>query len=150
MNIDQHAPLSARKEIVIAAPRERVWAVLTKIERWPEWQPDVSSAKLEGGLAPGTIFRWKAKGLNITSTIQELEPERRISWTGNSIGMQAIHIWALEPADTGTRVITEESLSGWFPRILKIFDPKFLEKSLIDSLQVLKAQAERDITKETS
>ena len=135
--------MTARREILIAAPLEKVWAVQTDIDRWPEWQADVSSAKLEGNLEVGTIFRWKAKGLSITSTIQELEPGRRIAWTGSSIGMKAVHIWIFEPRDTGTRVITEESLSGWFPRILKIFDPTFLEKSLTGSLQVLKSQTER-------
>lgn len=59
------------------------------------------------------------------------------------MGMKAIHIWMLEPQENGTRVLTKESLSGWFPQIVKIFDPTFLEKSLSGSLQVLKAQAER-------
>ncbi len=143
MNIDQNAPMAARQEIFIAAPLEKVWAVQTDIDRWPEWQSDISSAKLEGNLTVGTIFRWKAKGLGITSTIQDLVPGRRISWTGSSIGMKAVHIWIFQPWDNGTRVITEESLSGWFPRILKIFDSTFLEKSLAGSLQVLKTQAER-------
>lgn len=56
MNIDKNAPLNARKEVIIAAPLEKVCAVLTEIERWSEWQPDVSSAKLEGNLAVGTIL----------------------------------------------------------------------------------------------
>lgn len=38
--------------------------------------------------------------------------------------------------------MTEESLSGWVPRTLKLFDPSFLEKSLQNSLQVLKAHVE--------
>ena len=84
MNIDQNAPLTARKEIFIAAPVEKIWGVHTDIERWPEWQPDVSSAALEGKLAAGSVFRWKAGGLNITSTLQEVEPGRRISWTGSA------------------------------------------------------------------
>jgi uncharacterized protein YndB with AHSA1/START domain len=143
MNIDQNAPMTACKEIFIAAPLEKVWALQTDIERWPEWQPDVASAKLEGDLAVGTIFRWKAQGINITSTLQEVEPGRRIGWTGSAIGMTAVHIWTFEPREDGTWVITEESLSGWLPRILKIFDPAFLEKSLDESLQVLKAKAEQ-------
>ena len=135
--------MSARKEILIAASIEKVWSTLTEIERWPEWQSDVAVVKLEGPLAVGAIFRWKAKGLKIKSTIKELEPRRRIGWTGSSIGMKAIHIWILESQTRGTRVITLESLSGWFSRLLKIFAPNFLEKSLINSLQVLKIQAER-------
>jgi uncharacterized protein YndB with AHSA1/START domain len=143
MNIDKHAPLNGRKEIVIAAPIERVWAALTDIERWPEWQPDVSAAKLEGPLSVGAIFRWKAKGLNITSVIRELEQPRRIGWTGDSIGMKAIHLWSLEPEGNSTRVVTEESLSGWFARVMKLLDASFLDKSLSGSLNVLKARAER-------
>ena len=143
MNIDHNAPLSAKKDIFISAPLEKVWSKLTEIDQWSEWQPDVTSSKLDGRLAVGTLFHWKAKGLGITSEIRELEPLHRISWTGNSLGMQAIHIWVLENQSNGTHVVTEESLSGWFPQILKIFDPKFLEKSLLGSLQVLKSQAER-------
>jgi uncharacterized membrane protein len=143
MNIDPNAPLTARKEIFITAPLETVWSLQSDIERWPTWQSDVSSAKLDGSLAVGTIFRWKAKGLNITSTIQELELGQRISWTGNSIGMKAVHIWMFEPQGNGTHVVTEESLSGWLARILRIFDPAFLEKSLAESLHILKTRAER-------
>jgi len=143
MNIDKNAPLQARKEIEIDAPFEKVWAVLTGIDRWPEWQPDVSSVALEGDLAVGSVFRWKAKGMNITSLLQVLEPKRRVGWTGRSLGMNAIHVWVLDPRGEGTRVVTEESLSGWFPRVLKIFDSHFLEKSLMRSLQVLKDRVEQ-------
>ncbi len=143
MNIDTTAPLSAQATIVIAAPLGRVWEALTGIDRWPEWQADVSSARLNGNLAAGSTFRWKARGLRITSTIQELEPRRRIGWTGTSIGMSAIHIWTLGEHEGGTRVTTEESLAGWFPRILRMSSPRFLEDSLARSLQVLKDHSER-------
>jgi uncharacterized protein YndB with AHSA1/START domain len=138
MNIDYTAPLYAEKEILISAPVEQVWSGITQIDQWSTWQPDVTSAKMDGTLAKGTKFYWKAKGLNITSMIQTLEPMQSIGWTGKSLGMQAIHIWTLEKSNNGTYVKTKESLSGWFPRILKFFDPKFLEKSLQQSLQVLK------------
>lgn len=143
MEIDHNAPLRARKEIIIAAAVEKVWAVQADIEHWHEWQPDVSSAKLEGDLAVGTIFRWKANGLAITSTLREVEPKQRLSWTGVALGMKAVHIWIFEPLDVGTHVITEESLSGWVPRLLKIFAPNFLEKSLEKSLLTLKNYAEQ-------
>lgn len=143
MNIDQTAPMSTRKEIFIDAPVERVWAVQTDIEHWPAWQADVSNAELEGNLTVGTTFYWKAKGVKITSTIQELDPGRRIGWTGSSMGMKAIHTWTFEEQDNGTHVITEESLSGWFPSLMRIVDPAFLEKSLAGSLRALKDEAER-------
>ncbi len=143
MSTDPHAPLIAREEVLINAPLDKVWALETDIDRWPDWQPEVSVARLEGPLAVGTVFAWKAKGLRIVSTIREYEPETRISWTGRALGMNAIHIWAFEPYDGGTRVTVEESLSGWFPRMMKIFNPAFLEKSMRQSLQVLKSRAEQ-------
>lgn len=142
MKIDHNAPLHAAKDILISASVEKVWSELTNIDQWSIWQPDVTSSRLDGILATGTMFHWKAKGLNITSTIQILEPLQSIGWTGKSMGMQAIHIWTFEKHENGTYVKTEESLSGWFPRILKLFDPKFLEKSLHNSLQVLKGHME--------
>ena len=136
--VDTKAPLWAHKEIFIEAPLEKVWNLQTNIEDWPQWQPDITSAKLEGGLATGSIFRWKAKGLNIVSTLHTVEPQHQIGWTGDSLGMFAIHNWTFEAQNDGIRVITEESLSGWLVRLLKFVNPKFLEKSLEASLQILK------------
>lgn len=57
--------------------------------------------------------------------------------------MAALYVWTFSPRDNGRQVITEESLYGWFPRLLKIVDPGFLDKSLDDSLRTLKDEAER-------
>lgn len=142
MNIDTNAPVFARKEIIIHAPVEKVWQIQTDIENWSKWQPDVTSAKLEGTLAAGTTFRWKAKGLNIVSTLHTVKPHQQIGWTGVSLGMFAIHNWMFEARGEATLVITEESLSGWLARLMKMFAPNFLEKSLEASLQILKARFE--------
>lgn len=143
MSIDANAPLIAREEILIHAPLNKVWALQTDIDHWSDWQPEISIARLEGPLAVGTVFAWKAKGLRIVSTIREYEPQTRIGWTGRALGMNAIHLWTFTPQNGGTRVTVEESLSGWFPRMMKIFNPAFLEKSMKQSLQVLKNRAEQ-------
>jgi uncharacterized membrane protein len=143
MNIDRNAPLAAGKEIIIAAPLEVVWNLLTDFQAWPEWQQKIASVNLDGDLAPGTTFSWKVSGIKIVSTLQEVEPMRRISWTGVSAGMRAVHIWKFEQAEEGVRVATEESLSGWLASLLRLFDRRFLEKSLSESLQALKRAAEK-------
>ena len=79
----------------------------------------------------------------MTSTLQEVESNRRITWTGVTMGMKAIHIWMLEPQSNGTLAITEESRPRRLSRLLKTFDPTFLEKSLEVSLQVLKTRVEQ-------
>ncbi len=140
--VDTKAPLWARKEIIIEAPLENVWNLQTTIENWPQWQSDITAAQLEGGLAVGSIFRWKAKGLKIVSTLHTVEPQHQIGWTGDSLGMFAIHNWTFTAQQQGTKVITEESLSGWMARLLKLFDSHFLEKSLEATLQTLKTTVE--------
>lgn len=142
MDIDTNAPVFARKEIAIHAPVEKVWQIQTGIENWSKWQPDITSAKLEGTLAAGTTFRWKAKGLNIVSTLHTVKPHQQIGWTGISLGMFAVHNWTFEARGEATLVTTEESLSGWLTRLMKLFDPQFLEKSMESSLQGLKRKTD--------
>ncbi len=142
MHIDQSAPLVGYGDILIDASLERVWRLETNINYWSEWQPDVVEAKLEGKLAVGTVFHWRAAGVNITSRIDELEKQRRVGWTGDSLGMHAIHNWEFEQRDDGVKVRTEESISGWLAQIIGFFMPRYLEKSLEKSLQTLKDAAE--------
>jgi uncharacterized protein YndB with AHSA1/START domain len=142
MNTDSNAPLYGKKSIVIDASPEKVWNLQSDINNWSKWQPDVPSATLQGKLEPGTTFRWKGGGLNITSKLHTVDKPTRIGWTGDSIGMHAVHNWTLEPVEGGTRVTTEESITGWLARVLKLFDPNFMSKSLEKSLQTLKTQTE--------
>lgn len=143
MKIDSKAPLTAKKQAIINAPISHVWQVQTDINNWPKWQKEVSHAKLQGKLAKGTIFTWKVMGMNITSELQEVIKNKSIGWSGKSIGMNAVHLWRFEKQGDKTKVTTEESLSGWFPRLIKVFQPNFLEKSLSKALLTLKNQAEK-------
>lgn len=144
MDINQNAPLVGRKEMVIAAPLDTVWALVSELERWPDWQPDVKWIKLEGPLAPGSVFRWNSSGLNFTSTLQEVLPKRRIGWTGKTLGLNAVHNWTFEPIDdTHTRVTTEESIAGILSGIIKLLSANFMAESLESALQKLKTAAER-------
>lgn len=143
MNIDTTAPLIGKKDIEINAPVHHVWAIQSDIKSWPKWQKDISSVNIEGKLTKGTVFKWKAMGMNITSVLQEVNENKTIGWSGKSIGMNAIHVWKFEKQGNKTIVTTEESLSGWFPMLIRLFKPDFLEQSLSKSLLNLKNQAEK-------
>ncbi len=142
MHIDQSAPLVAYGDTLINASLDRVWRLETNINYWSEWQPDVVEAKLEGKLAVGAVFRWRTSGVDITSRIDELDKQRRISWTGDALGMHAIHNWEFEQRDDGIKVRTEELISGWLAQIIGFFLPHYLEELLEKSLQTLKDAAE--------
>lgn len=142
IKIDSDAPVVSRDSIRIQAPVETVWTLLTDINSWPEWQPNVSYARLHGELAAGSDFQWKASGLSMKSTLEVVDAPRHVGWTGDSIGMHAIHIWHLEPDRNQTVVHVEESLSGWLARFLSATNREFLKQSMARSLQVLKQQSE--------
>jgi uncharacterized protein YndB with AHSA1/START domain len=112
MDIDEDAPVITRDEIVIRAPLETIWDVQTNVDEWPAWQPDVDGAKAEGPLDVGSVFRWQTAGLDITSTVEEIDAPRRIVWGGPAQGIVAVHVWTFEPQDDGALVRTAESGEG--------------------------------------
>jgi hypothetical protein len=136
------APVVGASEIEIAASPEAVWEVLTAFERWPSWNREVKSMAIDGSVAPGTAFRWKAGPGTITSTIQEVAPPREIAWTGETLGIKAIHVWHLEPQNGRTLVRTKESYEGLVARLLRRPLQKTLDRALADGLRYLKDEVE--------
>jgi uncharacterized protein YndB with AHSA1/START domain len=141
--INESAPVVSKSEIEIAATPDAVWEVLTEFERWPSWLRDIKSMSIDGPVAPGTVFRWRAGPGTITSTIQRVERPRLIAWTGRTLGIDAIHLWHFEERDGATFVRTAESYEGLVARILRRSLQKTLDRALDDGLQDLKAEVER-------
>jgi hypothetical protein len=141
--INQEAPVVGASEIEIAAAPEKVWEVLAAIDRWPSWNPDIKSMAMQGDLAEGSTFRWKAGRATITSTIRRIEPPRLIAWTGKTFGLNAIHVYRLEPRNGKTFVRTEESFEGIAARVMRGSLQKTLDHTLADGLRYLKAEAEK-------
>jgi uncharacterized protein YndB with AHSA1/START domain len=106
------APVITRDEIVIRAPIETIWEIQTNVDDWPSWQPDVDGAESEGPLEVGSVFRWQTAGLDITSTVEEVDAPRRIVWGGPAQGIVAVHVWTLETQGDGVVVRTAESWEG--------------------------------------
>ncbi len=143
MEANRQAPVFAESEVEIAAGPEAVWDVLTDFERWPSWNPDVKSLSVNGEVAPGTRFRWKAGGASITSTLERVERPRLVAWTGRTFGASAIHVYRLDGRDGATVVHTEESFAGPLARLLRGRLQTTLQKSLETGLHHLKAEVER-------
>jgi hypothetical protein len=143
VEIDSTAPAVARGEIDIAAGPEVVWSVLADIDGWPRWNASIASAKLEGELAPGSTFRWKAGPGTITSTLGHVDPPRELGWAGKTFGIKAVHVYRLEQRGDSTHVTSEESWDGLPVRLLRGRMQKTLQKALDEGLPRLKAVAER-------
>jgi uncharacterized protein YndB with AHSA1/START domain len=91
VDINTAAPVITRDEILIGAPITTIWDIQTDIASWPSWQPDVDGAQIDGPLAVGSTFRWQTSGLDITSTVEELDaPNRIVHWRTASRGGKVI------------------------------------------------------------
>lgn len=142
MDINRQAPVTASHKIVINAPGEIVWDILTNVNSWAEWNPHISKANLEGEFAPDSVFRWKSGGFGVLSTIREVTPRSRIVWTGTAFGVKAVHVWNLTAQSGGVSVETEESFEGWLVGLMKGSMKKTLDSALTVWLESLKKKAE--------
>ena len=129
---------------MIDAPIERVWAVLTAVEQWPSWNPNVKSASLDEPFAEGSTFRWKAGPSTITSRVEHVDRPRLVAWTGTTLGIRATHVWRLAATDGQTLVRSEESYDGLVARVLRRPLQRMLDTALADGLRHLGAEAVRD------
>lgn len=102
-------PEQIEREVVIAAPPERVWAILTEPGHLDQW---FTNAGADVDLRPGGAirYRWKEHG-EFHAVIEALEPPRRFAWRwalaagaapvdGNSTQVEM----TLAPEGAGTRL----------------------------------------------
>jgi uncharacterized protein YndB with AHSA1/START domain len=96
-----------RKEIVLPATRDDVWAALTDEDRLEDWfANDVELDLRPGG---GASFRW-GNGESRHATVREVEPGERLSFEWDEEGEVE---FTLEEVEDGTRLLVRESTSEW-------------------------------------
>lgn len=142
MEVNSTAPVFARAHILIDAPLDVVWKLQTEVSAWPRWRPQVSAARFDGDLTVGSVFHWEEGGLQIASTVQELDRPRRIVWDGSAQGIDAVHVWTFSPTDDGVLVETEESWDGEPVRAQAATLQPLLDAALRAWLKNLKRAAE--------
>ena len=140
VEVNQKAPAYSESQILIHAPIENVYQLLSTINAWPNWQSQVTDASIKGEIKEGATFHWKAGGFRIHSKIHTAETPEKLGWTGNMLWIKAIHNWSLSPEGKSTRVKVQESMEGFLAR--------FMQKTLTDGMQKnlyeLKLEAEKN------
>ena len=108
-----------RTEIEIQASPEKVWKILTDLEKYPEWNPFIRHAigKTEIGKTVDIDFAPDSKGLKLHCTVVVAEPNRQLCWNYHVIfpGLfRGEHSFCIEPMrDNQTRFIDREIFYGW-------------------------------------
>jgi hypothetical protein len=101
--------------------------------------------QVDGPIQVGTSFAWLGGGSRIVSRLEEVDPPKRIAWSGKTFGIRAMHVWELEEKGQGTQVHTEESFEGLVARLFRRFARKTLDRALDQGISSLKAEAESRI-----
>lgn len=109
---------------------------------WPDWNPDVREVSVQGEVAEGTRFRWKAGPGTITSTLRLVDRPRAIGWTGRTFGIDAIHVWRFEPRGEITIAGMEESFDSLVAKLFRRRLQRQLDATTKRGLENLKAAAE--------
>jgi len=115
-DVDRAAPVLAHHEIDIDAPLDRVWALHTHVDGWPEWQTDITEARIEGPFGPGTSFDWTSYGFSVTQTINRIDPT-----SSPGFGAVPVEEAAGRPVDGDQRVADDHLgalLNGLCPSML--------------------------------
>lgn len=141
--IPERAAILLRAELLVHASPERVWQVLTDMERWGQWHRGVNFAALRGELRSGARLDWHADGMRLRSTLTEVDEPRHLGWVSRAMGAGGVHRWTLEPHGTdSTLVRSEEAWDGLLVSLLRRTLRRTLERSRTHWLEGLKARAE--------
>ena len=101
----------------IAAPPDRVWAVMADVERWSEWTPTITQIqRLERGpLVVGSRARVRQPKLpSAVWQVSELLEGRSFTWVSRSPGVLVTATHSVEPTVQGTRATLSLRFSGLF------------------------------------
>jgi uncharacterized protein YndB with AHSA1/START domain len=149
------ATIDVRRSIAIDAPPDRVYALISDLHRWPEWQADderdPAAARTFGGphSGVGATSQWDGKRGAGSMRVTQAEPDREVTVEVDFVKPFAAHnvnVLQLEPARNATNVTW--SWHGQLPyvaRVMGVFVDMnaALSKHFEDGLANLKALAER-------
>jgi len=94
--IDSRAPVTSRRDVLIAAPPRTVWELLGDPSRWHDIDQAIHDVRVDGEVAPGTRLTWRNGMARMRSRMAVVSPQREISWTGVSAGIKVVHKAAAE------------------------------------------------------
>jgi coniferyl-aldehyde dehydrogenase len=117
-------PIEVRNAAVIHAPVERVWDLLTDVERWPSWWSACQWVRLEPPTsAASVVFRWKAHPVELCSAVVKSERPHCFAITADGSGVHAERTFTLRttPDGSSTVVVSHETQVGLLPWLGRAF-----------------------------
>lgn len=139
--INENASIRDQHSIIINAPIEEVWEILTNLKEWPSWYSNVKRMEVDDMIEEGTQFKWTLGRVKSISQIQRLARPNTFSWTGKSKWVKRIYVWNLEADENQTIVTVSSSLQGTFTVLVENHQKVYTQ--LINWLECLKSKSEK-------
>lgn len=99
--------------VVTRAETGRVWALLADIDSWPQWDPEVTWARLDAPLAAGATGTLKpARGPKARFVVTRAEAGRRLTDVTRLPFAKLEFDHLIEEAGAGTRLTHRVTISG--------------------------------------
>lgn len=138
--INENASIKDKHSIIINAPIENVWGIITDISNWAEWNNDVKNVRISESVQEGSHFKWTIGRMTAASQIQLFDRPTTLSWSGKSNFVKRIYVWSLEKDEDQTIVALSTSLQGLFT--VWVENHRSVYNELLNWLESLKQKAE--------
>ncbi|HET6900088.1 MAG TPA: SDR family NAD(P)-dependent oxidoreductase, partial [Vicinamibacteria bacterium] len=142
-------PIVVDNEIVIAAPAERVWDLLTNVERWPTWYRACRWVRVDKTDRAGRAasFRWKAHPVELRTTVVASDRPHSFAFVADAPGIHAERAFTMRPTPDGlhTVVVSHETQVGplaWLGRAY--LGPRLRAVNQVMFEDLARAAGERD------
>jgi uncharacterized membrane protein len=139
--------MTVETEVAIAAPSEKVWAVLSDVERWHEWTASIKSVLL---LDPKPLheqskaFVEQPRLPRALWQVTEIERGRGFNWQAKSLGALTVgEHWITPNSHGGVKVALRVRQTGWLARVFRPWIEKLTRAYVEMEAQGLKRRCEQ-------
>jgi len=138
--------MDIERSVDVAAPPDRVWAIISDVERWPEWTTSVTSVeRLDADrLDVGSRMRFRQPRLPVAVwTVTVVEPNQYIEWRNTTPGVKSVAGHRIESkSDALTRVTLSIDWNGPLAPLIRLLYGKISRRYVETEAAGLKRRCE--------
>lgn len=121
--------------VAVQASKQIVWQGWVDVEKWPQWDTDLSESAILGELAVGTHGRMKvADDALVQFVVSEVIPEERLAIQISLFGATLTYTYALTEDEAGLKIIHGATISGIFGFVWRMMLKSKISK-ILDAAQ---------------